>query len=149
MNVLALDLGMKLGWALSQSGNITGGTVSLASRPPARRSFRWLKYQTWLQETWAGAGGLDAVYFEDVFRHSSRDSSNVYGGLWAYLEAFCGAKDIPMYPVAVPTIKKFWTGAGNAKKERMIESAKERGFHPVDDNHADALALLAYALKEK
>ena len=31
----------------------------------------------------------------------------------------------------------------------MIESAKERGFHPVDDNHADALALLAYALKEK
>ena len=133
MNVLALDLGMKLGWALSKSGNITGGTVSLASRPPARRSFRWLKYQTWLQETWAGAGGLDAVY----------------GGLWAYLEAFCGAKDIPMYPVAVPTIKKFWTGAGNAKKERMIESAKERGFHPVDDNHADALALLAYALKEK
>ena len=149
MNILALDLGMKLGWALSKSGRITGGTVFLASRPPARRSARWLRYQTWLQDMWSQTGGIDAVFYEDVFRHSSRDSGNVYGGLWAYLEAFCGAKSIPMHPVAVPTIKKFWTGSGNAKKEKMIQSAKERGFHPVDDNHADALALLAYALKEQ
>ena len=52
---------------------------------------------------------------------------------------------MPLRPVGVGTVKKHWTGRGNAKKHEMIEVARTKGFHPVDDNHADALAILSYA----
>ncbi|MDR0631793.1 MAG: hypothetical protein LBF54_00915, partial [Holosporaceae bacterium] len=34
------------------------------------------------------------------------------------------------------------TGKGNATKEEMISFARLNGFDPVDDNAADALAIL-------
>ena len=43
------------------------------------------------------------------------------------------------------TIKKHATGTGNAGKAEMI-AARVRGFNPQDDNEADALALLAWAV---
>ena len=46
------------------------------------------------------------------------------------------------------TIKKHATGKGNAGKAEMIAAATARGFDPVDDNHADALALLDWAMTQ-
>ena len=40
------------------------------------------------------------------------------------------------------------TGKGNAGKAEMIAAAKARGFDPVDDNQADALALLDWAMAQ-
>jgi Holliday junction resolvasome RuvABC endonuclease subunit len=69
----------------------------------------------------------------------------VYGGFLAMLEAWCAANNVPLKPVGVGTVKKHWTGKGNADKPMMIATAKAKGFHPVDDNHADALAILSLA----
>lgn len=150
MKILALDIGTKTGWALASSGKISdGGSVSFKPKAPQKRPYRWRMFQDWLNRLHQQNGGIDVIYYEDVFRHSSRDAGNVYGGFWAFLEHFCEQHDVVMIPVAVPTIKKFWTGSGNAKKELMIAAARDRGFHPIDDNHADALALLAYALRGK
>ena len=44
------------------------------------------------------------------------------------------------------TIKKHATGKGNASKDEMVASARARGHTPVDDNEADALALLSWAV---
>ena len=49
--------------------------------------------------------------------------------------------------VPVGTIKKHATGKGNAGKSEMIVAAKVRGHNPVDDNEADALALLHWAIE--
>ena len=38
-------------------------------------------------------------------------------------------------------------GRGNADKEAVIAEVRALGFDPVDDNEADALALLDWALK--
>ena len=149
MNILALDFGMKLGWALSQGKEITGGTVNLHTRSPVKPYYRWVLFKRWLNEIYQSSGGIDLLCYEDVFRHSSRNSSNVYGAFWGFTDEFCGQKQIEMMPVAVPTIKKFWTGSGNAQKALMMKEAKRRGFHPVDDNHADALALLSYVLSNR
>jgi Holliday junction resolvasome RuvABC endonuclease subunit len=48
--------------------------------------------------------------------------------------------------VAVGTIKKHWTGKGNATKEAMIAEATRRGFTVKNSDEADALALLDFAL---
>jgi hypothetical protein len=38
------------------------------------------------------------------------------------------------------------TGEGNADKAPMVAAIEALGFHPADDNEADALALLCWAL---
>lgn len=54
---------------------------------------------------------------------------------------------IPYRGVPVGTIKHHVTGKGNADKEAVIAAVRALGFDPVDDNEADALALLDWALK--
>ena len=39
------------------------------------------------------------------------------------------------------------TGKGNAGKDEMIAAVVKRGFTPADDNEADALALLHWAIE--
>jgi Holliday junction resolvasome RuvABC endonuclease subunit len=49
--------------------------------------------------------------------------------------------------VPVGTIKRHATGRGNADKDAVIAAVRALGFDPVDDNEADALALLDWALE--
>ena len=44
------------------------------------------------------------------------------------------------------TIKKHATGKGNASKDEMVAAMRLLGHEPADDNEADALALLYFAL---
>jgi len=46
-------------------------------------------------------------------------------------------------------IKQSITGNGNADKALMIACAKQRGFQPVNDDHADAIAILAMACAQE
>ena len=39
------------------------------------------------------------------------------------------------------------TGKGNANKDAMIAAARARGFTPTDDNEADAIAILLWAIE--
>lgn len=68
-------------------------------------------------------------------------------GLKLTLTAWCEHHNIPYQGVPVGTIKKHATGKGNAGKDEMITSVRERGHTPVDDNEADALALLHWAIE--
>ena len=93
-------------------------------------------------------GEINAVYFEEVRRHASTDAAHVYGGLMATLTAWCEQNNIPYQGVPVGTIKKHATGKGNADKAAMIEAMQALGHPVTDDNEADALALLYWAVKE-
>lgn len=89
---------------------------------------------------------LTQVAFEEVRRHAGTDAAHVYGGLLGTLTAWCEENKIPYEGVPVGTIKKYATGKGNASKEMMIEGVKALGYDPVDDNEADAIALLRFKL---
>ena len=107
---------------------------------------RFLRFKQWLTEVKSTTGGIDAVYFEEVRRHLGVDAAHCYGGFMAHLTAWCEHHKIPYKGVPVGTIKKHATGKGNANKQDMIDAVKARGFNPCDDNEADALALLDWAL---
>ena len=47
----------------------------------------------------------------------------------------------------VGTIKRFIAGKGNADKDAVIAAVRARGFAPADDNEADALAILLWAIE--
>lgn len=53
---------------------------------------------------------------------------------------------IPYQGVPVGTIKRHVTGKGNADKQAVIAAIKARGYAPVDDNEADAIAILLWAI---
>lgn len=145
--ILALDLGTTTGWALmTRDGSITSGTESFKPHRFEGGGMRFLRFKRWLTEIKQTSDGIDAVYFEEVRRHLGVDAAHAYGGFMAHLTAWCEHHQIPYQGVPVGTIKKHATGKGNASKDEMIAAAKARGHLPADDNEADALALLHYAL---
>ena len=145
--ILALDLGSTTGWALSTGdGLINGGSESFKPSRFEGGGMRYLRFKRWLTELKQCADGLELVVFEEVRRHAGVDAAHAYGGFLGQLTAWCEHHQIPYQGVPVGTIKKHATGKGNADKAAMMAAARARGFRPVDDNHADALALLDWAL---
>ncbi len=67
----------------------------------------------------------------------------------ATLTTFCEHHDIPYQGIPVGTIKRHATGKGNASKAEVMEAMRRKGHHPVDDNAADALAILHWAIEEE
>jgi len=148
--VLALDLGTTTGWALrGYDSLITSGTVSFKPSRFDGGGMRYLRFQNWLSEMDRLAGPIATIFFEEVRRHAGTDAAHVFGGLMAVLTAWAELRGVPYQGVPVGTIKKSATGKGNASKSMMIEAARARGFLPKDDNEADAIAILLWALETK
>lgn len=84
---------------------------------------------------------LDVLY-EQVHPRAGMQARRVHSRPLGQLKAWCLERRITPQPVVVREIKRFWTGHGNATKDDMVAEARARGFDPVDDNEAAALALL-------
>jgi Holliday junction resolvasome RuvABC endonuclease subunit len=148
--ILALDLGTQTGWALrSQDNSIHSGSQSFKSQRFEGGGMRFLRFKRWLTEIKGASDQIDAVYFEEVRRHVGVDAAHVYGGLMATLTAWCEHHQIAYQGVPVGTIKKHATGKGNASKDDMMAAMRAQGHVINDDNQADALALLAWAVAEQ
>jgi Holliday junction resolvasome RuvABC endonuclease subunit len=146
--ILALDLGTHTGWALyHRHGSVASGTEHFKPGRFEGGGMRFLRFKRWLTELLSASETLNAVYFEEVRRHAGVDAAHVYGGLMAHLTAWCEHHNVPYQGVPVGTIKKHATGKGNASKGEMLAAASRRGYAPIDDNEADALALLHWAIE--
>ena len=150
MNILALDLGTKTGWAASVNGTTVSGVQNFTPRRFDGGGMRFLRFREWLSEL-LGKHKFNLVCFEEVRRHLGTDAAHVYGGLMGQLTSICEEMSIPYEGVSVAEIKRSATGKGNAKKPAMIEAAA-LAFPDVqieDDNHADALCLLKMQVKQR
>ena len=146
--ILALDLGTTTGWAVrNRDGLITSGTVSLRPGRFEGGGMRYLRFGKWLDRVLEITGGVDTVYFEEVRRHLGTDASHVFGGLLATLTAWCEEQGLPYSGVPVGTWKRHACGNGNASKDEVIAAMRARGFQPADDNEADAIAILLWAIE--
>jgi hypothetical protein len=146
--ILALDLGTQTGWALrGNDGHITSGSESFRPQRFEGGGMRFLRFKRWLTEVKHACDGIDCLYFEEVRRHVGVDAAHAYGGFLATLTAWCEHHRIPYQGVPVGTIKKHATSKGNASKDDMVAAIRVRGHQPCDDNEADALALLYWALE--
>jgi hypothetical protein len=159
-SILSLDLGTTTGWALrSRDGSIVSGSQSFKPQRFEGGGMRYLRFTRWLSEI-AVTGEtaedevkrvndtmLDHIVFEEVRRHAGVDAAHAYGGFMSQLTSFAERHKIPYEGVPVGTIKKHATGRGNANKLLMIAAMEHLGYKPADDNEADALALLHYAIE--
>jgi hypothetical protein len=146
--ILALDLGTTTGWAIrGHDGLITSGTVSFKPGRFDGGGMRFLRFTNWLSEIDRLSGPIEAIWFEEVRRHAGTDSAHVYGGLMATLTTWAELRGVPYAGVPVGTIKQHATGKGNADKAAMISAIRARGYSPADDNEADAIAILLWAIE--
>jgi hypothetical protein len=146
--ILALDLATNTGWALRLAdGQIISGTVSFRPSRYDGGGIRYLRFRSWLDSMAADAGGIGVIHYEEVRRHVSTDAAHVHGGLLATLTSWCEQRSIAYQGVPVGTIKRHVTGKGNADKQAVIAAVRKRGFSPADDNEADAIAILLWAIE--
>jgi hypothetical protein len=161
-SILSLDLGTTTGWALrSRDGSIVSGSQSFKPQRFEGGGMRYLRFTRWLSEVAVTGNSnlfrdeaervndtqLDRIVFEEVRRHAGVDAAHAYGGFMSHLTSFAERHAIAYEGVPVGTIKKHATGKGNANKLMMITAMQALGHNPVDDNEADALALLRWAIE--
>jgi len=147
MKYLALDLGTNTGWAISAGGLVvTSGTITFKNDRWQGGGMRFLRFKHWLNEWQVSNNRIDAVFVEEVRRHLGVDAAHCYGGFLAILTAWCEHHQIPYQGVPVGTIKRHATGKGNASKDEVIAAVRALGHPVTDDNEADALALLHWAI---
>ena len=148
--ILALDLGQRTGWAVrNRDGAIASGVHEFRPGRFEGGGMIWLRFRAWLQEIDQAAGKIGIVVFEEVVAHRGVAASHCYAGFLAHLTAWVEANRIPYQGVPVGTIKRHIAGKGNADKAAVIAAVQALGFDPQDDNEADALALLLWALEHR
>ncbi len=146
--ILALDLGTKTGWALSQPGGpVASGTVSFKPSRYDGGGMRYVRFRAWLDQINQTTGSIQTIHYEEVRRHAGTDAAHIYGGFLACLSAWCEEHGTAYQGVPVGTIKRHIAGKGNAGKEMVMTAVRARGYAPGDDNEADAIAILLWAIE--
>lgn len=149
VNILALDLGTKLGWAVrARDGKVWHGTEVFTPRKSWTPGQRWLRARSFLTDLIVRHQAT-VIAYEDVKRHMGTDAAHAYGAFLCIVQMVADSHRATLQPVGVKTIKKYWTGNGNADKDAMTAQAKVRGFRPETDNDSDALAILHYAVDQE
>ncbi len=99
-NILALDLGTTMGWAMAIGGSISSGSLSFKPTHFDSLSCRYTRFQRWLGTK--ASHGLNDVVFEAVRRHQGTIASQTYGGFMATM--WCDSEGLPYEGVPVGTI---------------------------------------------
>jgi hypothetical protein len=160
VNILALDLGCKTGYASNIGDRFEAGTWKLSTererkiahldRLDRRCDPRVLElYHILTQFRWT----FDAVVYEDVQFSSYTAQVQLWSSYRAAVWIAFGYgehKRTILECVPVTTLKLWATGHGGATKEMMEKSCKRSGFDTsgLDDNAVDAIMIHQWA-KEK
>lgn len=167
MNILALDLGTKTGWALGLDGAVSSGTWVLASPKEIKEARKYRLDRTcdprFLRlfrhvEAVVEQVALDWVVFEDVEFSKGRMQAHLWAS-WRAVVWMQGIHGQKTDCLSTGKLKQFATGSGAADKDQMAKSLTMNPryeLHPkgvkdlktgdvLGDDAVDALHLLAWA----
>jgi len=148
MNILALDLGTKCGWAHSCG---LSGVWDLRNRRDEGGGSRLLRLRGKVAEIHR-IEHIDLVAYEAA-RHGAPKMQGalvVLAEMQGQIKAWCDEHHVAYHGYSPTEIKRHATGKGNASKAMMLEAARKQWPDAViiDDNHADAMLLLDLAATE-
>lgn len=148
MNILALDLATKSGWAYRKGKEIKSGVESFAIKRGDSPGIRFLKFRSWLEKMVKDVEPEIIIYERP--HHRGGSATEVLVGLSTRVQEVAAKNKIEYKAVHTTTLKKFFTGSGRASKKDMIKEAKKRfpEQNIQDDNQADALSVLAFAIDQ-
>lgn len=147
--ILSLDLASTVGFAVGRNGVIVdSGEVPL--KPPGNKTHpghRIARFQRLLHEL-KDRWNFNEIVFEDVPRFESAAAAKIFGALWGQMHLFTRAFNLRSQSMFATTVKKEFSGAGNAKKNDMCNVALNLGWKngardtAFNNNECDAIALL-------
>lgn len=148
MKILAIDQGTLTGWAIAKDRKLLdSGVQSFELRRGESIGTKYMRFRMWLHGI-LDLGNFNLVVFEQAHHRGGASTEAAIAFTTRILEE-CAVSGIEHCSVHSATLKKFAVGRGNAKKPDMIAAARKKWVlaNPVDDNEADALLLLAYAME--
>ena len=152
MKILALDCATKTGWCLlDEAGKIIeSGVQSFEKRRGESNGLVFLRFRNWLGKLIEfRPGGAQLLVYERAHMRGGA-ATELCVGLQTRVQEIAAEKMIESLPVPSTTLKKWATGSGHANKVTMILAAKKYlGRNPEDDNEADAIAILLWALETR
>jgi Holliday junction resolvasome RuvABC endonuclease subunit len=155
VNILALDLGTRTGWALSENGRIESGVQVCDVKRGESPGMRYVRFNRWLDEiTWDRTRSHDqrrvGLVVYEAAHHRGGAATEILSGMATRVLEMCARYPMEHASVHSATLKKFVTGRGNADKTQVARYAvlKQWATDGMDDNEVDALCLLRYALIE-
>jgi len=134
-------------------GQIESGTVDFAKRRGESNGSMFLRFNGWLHREFHNnlgdlKGKIDLIVYERA-HHRGGAATEIGVGMATRVMEFAAYIGAEYMGVHSATIKKYVTGSGRANKDDMIAwFEKTQNRSPVDDNEADAMALLYFALNE-
>lgn len=150
MNILALDLGTKCGWAYS--GGISG-VQDFTPRRGDSPGMKWLEFRAWLRRFLAAAPTQVVAY--EMAHHRGGAATHSAHALIGQLEAVvaeqCAAGTmLEITSRHSATIKKHALGSGRGDKDGMFAAARAKWSDRTlaDHNEADALWLLDLVMRD-
>lgn len=151
--LLALDLGEHTGWAgvvadWPADHFLFSGVQHFPLYRGESVGMRFLRFKSWLGEMIERGKPAVLVYEAAIAFHASMYSAQIAHGMAAILQVIAMERKVEMMTVTPSELKRFATGKGNSPKPVMLAAAREQfpGLKILDDNHADALFLLRYAM---
>lgn len=164
MNILALDLATKTGFACLVNGTRHSGEWNCRKRFDESIGAIFVKFEGHLRELErdlgltldTGSEGWDVVAFERAHLRGAA-ATGVVGGLIATLQRYVALRhlDAAVLSIGSGDIKEFAIGKRRGDKTLIIAAVNERfaGLYPDgatdNDNIADARALLEIVLEKK
>lgn len=148
MNILALDCATRTGWAVQLDGHIESGVQDFSrKRGESGNGLIFLRFRGWLINNFKNSG-IKVIAYEQA-HHRGGASTEIGVNLTGRIQEFAAENNIEYMAVHTGTIKKFATGSGTAGKPAIMDWFKSKtGRAPIDDNEADAMALLWYVKSE-
>lgn len=150
-SILALDMATKTGWAYrGRDGSVISGVQKFELRRGESSGMRLVRFRKWVAELLSDSA-VDLIAYEQPIAYPGRaNAARVGFNLEGVLLALIGSMEGLDYTNVTPSeLKKHATGRGNANKDLMKQAAFNRWQKvPADDNEADALCLLAWAIDE-
>ena len=150
MNVLALDLATRSGWALLDCGRVESGVETFDVKRGESPGMRYVRFNRWLQDVVCPGSAeprVGLIVFEQAHQRGGA-ATEVAAGFTTRVLEFCARASIEHAAVHSARLKKWTTGRGNADKAAMLETVARRWRRVDTDDEADAVALLHYALAE-
>lgn len=142
MRILALDIATKTGWKTETSS----GVWDLKPNRGESEGMRVVRFKSKVKEM-IEMENIELISYErpaGFHKAALMVASEMVG----VLKDLCIEMRIQLACYSATEIKKFATGKGNSNKEKMVEAAVKLGYHPQDDNEADAIHLYNLTIKD-
>lgn len=149
---MSLDLGTNLGWCLVKNAVIVQSGVfplkTKCGKPGA-------KYDRFENDFLNRFGKVREICYEEIGFVTYEQAHRNYGALWGIINKFTWRNHIRLVGINTMTVKKMFTGDGNATKADICATAHTMGWKhgepgtDLDHDEADAIACAVVNLARR